>query len=91
MTTLAPLNGDRVSAAGVRHVGIGRLEDLAGVRRFMVRVLWVLLPILVLVNVTPGARLCFRYLLNAKGELLDTAVSAFLPCGGILPGHQLEA
>jgi len=54
-------------------------EDLPGVRRFLTRVMWALVAALVAVNVTPLGWLAFRYALNARGELLNTAVSAFAP------------
>ncbi len=54
-------------------------EDLEGVRRFMARIVVVLVAIMVLLAATPLLRLCFRYLLNIKADVLDAAVRAFWP------------
>jgi len=54
-------------------------EDLRGVRRFMARIVVALVAIMVLLAATPLLRLCFRYLLNIKADVLDAAVRAFWP------------
>lgn len=54
-------------------------EDPGGVRRFMTRIVVALVAIMVLLAATPLLRLCFRYLLNIKADVLGMAVRAFWP------------
>jgi hypothetical protein len=54
-------------------------EDLAGVRRFTLRVTAVGFAAILLATATPLARLALQHLLNVKGEVLEMAAVTFWP------------